>query len=90
MVRAAAMARRTLIGTPGILPWGRELRIDWAIPEEDVDEYVMSQVCENHLYNFFFFSGFITIYICDYIKHITQKMFSQFIYSFVGDGCIYS
>jgi Q family heterogeneous nuclear ribonucleoprotein R len=41
--RAAAMARRKLI--PGrVQLWGYELRVDWAVPEHDVDEETMSKV----------------------------------------------
>ena len=43
--RAAAMARRKLI--PGrVQLWGYEIQIDWAIPENDVDEETMSKVTE--------------------------------------------
>lgn len=43
--RSAAMARRKLI--PGHLQlWDYEIQIDWAIPEQDVDEETMSKV--NH------------------------------------------
>ncbi|KAL8568170.1 hypothetical protein ACOMHN_027693 [Nucella lapillus] len=41
--RAAAMARRKLI--PGrIQLWGHQIAVDWAEPEQDVDEDTMSQV----------------------------------------------
>jgi Q family heterogeneous nuclear ribonucleoprotein R len=41
--RSAAMARRKLI--PGRLQlWGCGIQIDWAIPEYDVDEEIMSKV----------------------------------------------
>lgn len=41
--RLAAMARRELI--PGrICLWGHEIQIDWAIPENEVDEETMSKV----------------------------------------------
>ncbi|XP_064603831.1 APOBEC1 complementation factor-like isoform X2 [Liolophura sinensis] len=41
--RAAAMARRKLI--PGrIQLWGHQIAVDWAEPEQDVDEDVMSTV----------------------------------------------
>ncbi|CAH1404165.1 unnamed protein product [Nezara viridula] len=49
--RSAAMARRTLIATGGIPQWGRDLRVDWAIPEEDIDEEVMSQVTVVYIRN---------------------------------------
>jgi Q family heterogeneous nuclear ribonucleoprotein R len=43
--RMAAMARRKLI--PGrVLLWDHEIQIDWAIPENDVDEETMSKVSE--------------------------------------------
>lgn len=42
--RAAAMARRKLI--PGrILLWGHQIAVDWAEPEQEVDEDVMDKVC---------------------------------------------
>jgi len=41
--RAAAMARRNLIAAD-VQPWGQPLAIDWAEPELDVDEDVMSKV----------------------------------------------
>lgn len=42
--RAAAMARRKLI--PGrIQLWGHQIAVDWAEPEQEVDEDVMSKVC---------------------------------------------
>lgn len=41
--RAAAMARRKLI--PGrIQLWGHQIAVDWAEPEQDVDEDIMSTV----------------------------------------------
>lgn len=41
--RAAAMARRKLI--PGrIQLWGHQIAVDWAEPEQDVDEDIMSKV----------------------------------------------
>ncbi len=41
--RAAAMARRKLI--PGrIQLWGHPIAVDWAEPEQDVDEEIMSKV----------------------------------------------
>ena len=41
--RAAAMARRKLI--PGrIQLWGHQIAVDWAEPEQDVDEEIMSTV----------------------------------------------
>jgi Q family heterogeneous nuclear ribonucleoprotein R len=43
--RLAAMARRKLI--PGrVYLWDHEIQIDWAIPENDVDEETMSKVSE--------------------------------------------
>jgi RNA recognition motif-containing protein len=43
--RSAAMARRKLI--PGrVYLWDHEIQIDWAIPENDVDEETMSKVSE--------------------------------------------
>jgi len=43
--RLAAMARRKLI--PGrVCLWDHEIQIDWAIPENDVDEETMSKVSE--------------------------------------------
>jgi Q family heterogeneous nuclear ribonucleoprotein R len=41
--QSAAVARRMLI--PGrLLLWGNEVKIDWAVPEHDVDEKAMSKV----------------------------------------------
>ena len=41
--RAAAMARRKLI--PGrIQLWGHQIAVDWAEPEQDVDEDIMGKV----------------------------------------------
>lgn len=41
--RAAAMARRKLL--PGrIQLWGQPIAVDWAEPEQEVDEDVMSKV----------------------------------------------
>jgi len=41
--RAAAIARRKLI--PGhVLLWGQPIAVDWAEPEPEVDEDVMSKV----------------------------------------------
>jgi len=41
--RAAAMARRKLI--PGrIQLWGHQIAVDWAEPEQEVDETIMSRV----------------------------------------------
>jgi len=43
--RLAAMARRKLL--PGrVYLWDHEIQIDWAIPENDVDEETMSKVSE--------------------------------------------
>ena len=43
--RAAAMARRKLL--PGrIQLWGQTVAVDWAEPELDVDDDVMSKVSE--------------------------------------------
>jgi RNA recognition motif-containing protein len=42
--RAAAMARRKLL--PGrIQLWGQPIAVDWAEPEQEVDEDVMAKVC---------------------------------------------
>ena len=42
--RTAAMARRKLI--PGrIQLWGHQIAVDWAEPEQEVEEEVMSKVC---------------------------------------------
>lgn len=41
--KAAAMARRKLI--PGrIQPWGQQIAVDWAEPEREVNEEIMSKV----------------------------------------------
>jgi len=41
--RAAAMARRKLL--PGrIQLWGHQIAVDWAEPEQDVDDDVMARV----------------------------------------------
>ena len=41
--RAAAIARRKLI--PGhVLLWGQPIAVDWAEPEQEVDEDIMSKV----------------------------------------------
>lgn len=44
--RAAAMARRKLI-PGGIQLWGHQIAVDWAEPEQEVDEDVMSKVSDN-------------------------------------------
>jgi len=42
--RAAAMARRKLI--PGkIQLWNHQIAVDWAEPEQEVDDDIMSRVC---------------------------------------------
>ena len=41
--RAAAMARRKLL-TNQIELWGQKVAVDWAEPEPEVDEEVMSKV----------------------------------------------
>jgi len=41
--RDAAMARRHLIAT-GVQPWGLPLAIDWAEPEPELDDDIMSKV----------------------------------------------
>ena len=41
--RAAAMARRKLV-TGRIQLWGHPIAVDWAEPEEDVDDDVMKEV----------------------------------------------
>jgi Q family heterogeneous nuclear ribonucleoprotein R len=43
--RSAAMARRKLVSGRVYL-WEQEIQIDWAIPENDVDEETMSKVSE--------------------------------------------
>ena len=46
--KAAAMARRKLI--PGrIQPWGQQIAVDWAEPEREVNEEIMSKVCPTSL-----------------------------------------
>lgn len=48
--RAAAMARRKLI--PGrIQLWGHQIAVDWAEPEQEVDEEVMSKVSSKTVFN---------------------------------------
>ena len=42
-LRAAAMARRKLV-TGRIQLWGHPIAVDWAEPEEDVDDDVMKEV----------------------------------------------
>jgi len=45
--RAAAMARRKLI--PGkIQLWNHQIAVDWAEPEQEVDDDVMSRACIRH------------------------------------------
>ena len=44
--RAAAMARRKLM-SGGIQLWGHQIAVDWAEPEIEPDEEIMSQVCYN-------------------------------------------
>jgi len=42
--RAAAMARRKLL--PGrIQLWSHQIAVDWAEPEQEVDDDVMNKVC---------------------------------------------
>lgn len=41
--RAAAMARRKLM-TGRVQLWGHQIAVDWAEPETEVDEDIMSQV----------------------------------------------
>ena len=43
--RAAAMARRKLM-TGRVQLWGHQIAVDWAEPEAEVDEDIMSQVRE--------------------------------------------
>jgi len=45
--RDAAMARRRLIGA-GVQPWGLPLAIDWAEPESEPGDDVMSKVRPCH------------------------------------------
>ena len=47
--RAAAMARRKLIRQ--VFMWGRQLAVDWAEPELEVDEEIMAQVKALHIRN---------------------------------------
>lgn len=42
--RAAAMARRKLVGGGPVQLWGQQIAIDWAEPEVEIDEDIMSQV----------------------------------------------
>lgn len=42
--RSAAMARRKLMNNR-IQLWGHNIAVDWAEPELEVDEEIMSQVC---------------------------------------------
>ena len=65
--RAAAMARRKLI--PGrIQLWGHPIAVDWAEPEQEVDEDVMSQVKVLYVRNL----------MLDTTEDKLQSVFSQF------------
>ena len=65
--RAAAMARRKLI--PGrIQLWGHPIAVDWAEPEQEVDEDVMSQVKVLYVRNL----------MLDTTEDKLQQVFSQF------------
>lgn len=46
--RDAAMARRKLM-TGKIQLWGHQIAVDWAEPEQEVDEEIMNQVCNLYL-----------------------------------------
>ena len=41
--KAAALARRKLVPT-NVELWGQRIAVDWAIPEQEVDDEVMSKV----------------------------------------------
>ena len=43
--RSAAMARRKLI-PGGVQLWGHQIEVDWAVPENEIDEETMSKVSE--------------------------------------------
>ena len=47
--RAAAMARRKLL-TNQIELWGQKVAVDWAEPEPEIDEEVMSKVSISRQY----------------------------------------
>ena len=52
--RAAAMARRKLMNGK-IQLWGHPIAVDWAEPEQEVDDVIMEQVrwfCQNLSYSF--------------------------------------
>ena len=70
--RAAAMARRKLI--PGrIQLWGHPIAVDWAEPEQEVDEDVMDQVKVLYVRNL----------MLDTTEDTLQTVFSQF-----HPGCV--
>uniref|UniRef100_F6YGW9 APOBEC1 complementation factor n=1 Tax=Ciona intestinalis TaxID=7719 RepID=F6YGW9_CIOIN len=65
--RAAAMARRKLI--PGrIQLWGHPIAVDWAEPEQDVDDEIMGQVKVLYVRNL----------MLDTTEDTLQNVFSQF------------
>nr|XP_039255746.1 RNA-binding protein 47-like isoform X1 [Styela clava] len=65
--RAAAMARRKLI--PGrIQLWGHPIAVDWAEPEQEVDQDIMDQVKVLYVRNL----------MLDTTEDTIQKVFSQF------------
>ena len=65
--RAAAMARRKLI--PGrIQLWGHSIAVDWAEPEQEVDEDIMDQVKVLYVRNL----------MLDTTEDTLQNIFSQF------------
>lgn len=47
--RAAAMARRKLVGSGPVQMWGQQIAIDWAEPELEIDEEIMSQVRRDNI-----------------------------------------
>ncbi|VUZ51624.1 unnamed protein product [Hymenolepis diminuta] len=97
--KAAAMARRKLI--PGrIQPWGQQIAVDWAEPEREVNEEIMSKVkilyvrnlmlstTEEQLRAKFLGAGEVEDQAIERVKKITDYAFIHFKDREVAQKCL--
>lgn len=84
--RAASKARRKLV-PDRVLLWGQEIAVDWADPEPEIDDDVMSKVgqvfCE--CFFFFFIIGMVYYVSCMYFI----VLFSVYVFVIVLHVCVY-